>query len=1094
MAAAETVTILFTDLVGSTEHSTSLTPAAADEFRRGHFAVLREVVAATGGTEVKNLGDGLMVAFTSTTAALDCAIGMQRAIARHNRRKSVDVAIRIGLSAGDVSVEEDDYFGEPVIEAARLCALAEGRGILATDVVRLLGQRSNCRFANEREVALKGLPRTATVYDIEWTPDVISSPLPLPPRLPRLPLNGVVGRTHERVILEEAVTLGGGSSGAPRIVLLSGEAGIGKSTLVAWSCRTAFADGAAILYGRCDEDLVVPYQPFVDVLEQLIEHLKEATLTSLGDERLSALVRIVPALRRRLPSVDEARATDPDAERWLLFGAVIALLEEVAAESPVVIVLDDLHWADRQTLQLIRYMASELDGRVLLLATYRDAGLSALHPLTELLAALRREDNVVRIPLAGLRDSEVLAFLEAAAGHAMDETGERLAHAVHRETDGNPFFVAEVLRHLVETKAIAQDESGRWVATRALAEVGLPESLRQVIGARVGRLGTEASRVLFNASVLGQEFDVDTLASISGVSEDSVLEVLEAARTAALVAEVRDTPGRFRFGHALVQHTLYEDLGTTRRARLHRATAEVLERRYRASPESHAAELAHHWLAATRPQEAGRAIGYARAAGDNALQALAPAEAIRWYGEALSLLAFAPDDAERARCLAGLGEAQRQAGDGAFRETLLTAAHLAREVGDAGTLVRAALANNRGWVSRAGVLDQERIDVLGTALEVVHDHETVQRARLLALLALERTFDGNYAARRALSDEALAIARRAGDDATLLEVLLRRPWQSVWMPDTVVELHKESDEVLEIAARVGDPVGKFWAATIRSALSLQLGDIDEVQRCEADKHQLAKAIGQPILEFVNAFSDGWLALLSGDTALADQKATEVLQRGTDTGQPDPLAFYGAQLHHIRWHQGRTVEIADVMAHVVEEHPDIAAFRGGAAHVLMEAGRLDEAAALLAREKASQFQSPKDFLQPAYLDLWARVASGLADAEAAAALYARLAHWPRLVVFTVVTVHGAVAHNLGTLAAVCGRDEEADAHFATALEIHQRMRAPFFIALTQLEWARMLQHRGHPSRADELISSARSLALEHGYGAIERATSTVASNH
>ena len=1085
MPGEETVTILFTDLVGSTERSSTLTPDAANDLRRSHFAVLRDVIAATGGTEVKNLGDGVMVVFSNAASSLECAARMQRAVARHNSRARADLAIRIGISAGDVTVEDGDYFGDPVVEAARLCTLAHGGEILATDVVRLLGRRSGHRFANDRAVELRGIPAPVAVSEVQWEQDDSLSQVPLPSRLPHVPRSGVVGRTPEQAMLRDALE-GETSATIPRIVLLGGEAGIGKSPLIASACHSAFEKGAIVLYGRCDEDLFAAYQPFVEALGHLLTHVDDAVLSALGDARLSALLRVVPDVHRRRPQLTEARATDPDAERWLLFGAVVALLDEVSAAAPVVLVLDDLHWADRPTLQLLRHLSSHVSGRLLLLGTYRDAGLSAAHPLTETLAALTREEHVVRIPLRGFAEGEVVAFLTATAGQEMDEVGERLVYALHRETGGNPFFVAEVLRHLVETGAIVRDGAGRWVPTRALSEAGLPDSVRQVIGARVGRLGDEASRVLHAASILGQEFDVDVLASMVRSTEDAVLEVLEAACGAALVTEDDARPGRFRFAHALVQHTLYEDLGAARRARLHRAAAEVLEARYGAAPGSHAAELARHWIAATKPEESRQAIRYARLAGDHAVEALAPADAVRWYSEALTLLAVTPDDVERARCLSGLGEAQRQVGDGAYRETLLEAARLAHRLGDADTLVRAALANNRGWASRAGVLDTERVEMLQTALDALPEPDSVERARLLALLALERTFDGDYPGRRAMSDEALRIARASGDDATVLEVLLRRPWQTIWMPETVEELHAESNEILALAEGLGDPVGRFWAATVRSSLSLQLGDIAEVARFEAEKRRLAAQIGQPMLEFVIAFSESWFRLLAGDTEEAEARATEALRLGNETGQPDILAFYGSQLHHIRWHQGRTGEIADFMAHVASEIPDVPAFRGAAAHVLVEAGRDRDAAAFLEHEKSLGFPGHEDFLAPAYFDLWARVATALDDVEAAARLYERLAPWARLVIFTVPTVHGAIAHDLATLAAVLGRYDEAEAHFAAALQVHERMRAPFFTALTLLEWARTLRRRAddQSARAETMLCQAHAIASEYGYAAIE----------
>ena len=763
MAATENVTVLFTDLVGSTELSSSLSPQAADEVRRAHFTTLREVIAATGGTEVKSLGDGLMVGFGATVSALACAVTMHQAVDRHNRTADVPLMIRIGISAGDVTVEDSDYFGDPVVEAARLCAAAQGGQILATDVVKLLARRSGYNFATERELELKGLPEPVVAWEVLWESidEGESAGIPLPPRLPPVPQIGVVGRRPEQERLAE--TLKAVASGEPpQVVLVGGEAGVGKSTLTSAWARDAHAQGAVVLYGRCDEDLVVPYRPFVEVLTHYLAHAEDAVISELGDDHLGVLVRLVPALHTRRPDLEATRSSDPDAERWMLYGAVVALIERASRLAPVVLLLDDLHWADRPTLQLLRHCSTTLVGRVVLLGTYRDAELSSSHPLTETLAVLTREPSVTRMALSGLDDDEVVFFVEAAAGQTLDGAAVELAHALYQETDGNPFFVGEVLRHLVETRAIVQDDNGRWIPAQVLSAAGLPESVRQVIGTRVARLGDEATRVLSAASVLGQEFDVALLCAVVGSGEDPVLDVLELAGSAALTAEVRAGPGRFRFTHALIQHTLYDDLGTTRRARLHRAAAEALEASVGGGPGARAGELARHWLAATAPTESSKAVTYARLAGEGALGSLAPAEAIRWYEEALGALAHAPDDTERARCLAGLGEAQRQAGDGACRETLLQAALLAQRIGQVDTLVQAALANNRGFQSGAGFVDAERVAVLAAALDAIGTADSPGRCRLLRCWRWSATYDGDYLGRRALCDEALRIRPPVG--------------------------------------------------------------------------------------------------------------------------------------------------------------------------------------------------------------------------------------------------------------------------------------------------------------------------------------------
>ena len=356
---------------------------------------------------------------------------------------------------------------------------------------------------------------------------------------------------------------------------------------------------------------------------------------------------------------------------------MVGLLAAASQHQPVVLVFDDLQWADKGSLLLLRHLASAAQSmRVLVLGTYRDSELSPTHPLTDALAALHRQRGISYIGLNGLDDTGVVSFLEAAAGQTLDDTAVRLAHTIFRETDGNPFFVGEVLRHLSEIGAIYRDTTGRWVAADSLEQLALPDSLRMVIGARVGRLGKEAGRVLSTASVIGRDFDLDLLVRATNATEDDLLDVLDAAAGVALVRELPGRPGRYLFSHALIQHTIYEDMGPTRQARAHRRVAEALEELCGNDPAARVGELARHWTAATQPIEMTKAIGYSRQAGDAALAALAPADALHHYAQALDLYSQADDpDLSLGLDLAiGLGTAQRQTGDPAFRETLLDAA------------------------------------------------------------------------------------------------------------------------------------------------------------------------------------------------------------------------------------------------------------------------------------------------------------------------------------------------------------------------------------------------------------------------------------
>ena len=272
--AIESATILFTDVVGSTELSQRLSPEEADGVRRGHFSILRQATAEAGGTEIKNLGDGLMVMFTSASAALACGVAMEQRVDQDNRDREHSVGLRVGLSGGEVTREDDDCFGDPVVEAARLCALCEGGQVLATDWVRLTaGRRGHHDYRSLGELTLKGLTDPIQAFEVAWQPltgTENGSSMPLSGRLAVRPVVGVVGREAEMQTMTDTANRVAGGEGR-EVLLVAGEAGMGKTTLVAEAARVAFDKGACVLFGHCEEDLATPYQLFAEALARTFQ-------------------------------------------------------------------------------------------------------------------------------------------------------------------------------------------------------------------------------------------------------------------------------------------------------------------------------------------------------------------------------------------------------------------------------------------------------------------------------------------------------------------------------------------------------------------------------------------------------------------------------------------------------------------------------------------------------------------------------------------------------------------------------------------------------------------------------------------------------
>ena len=1042
---------------------------------------------------MKNLGDGLMVAFTTASAALSCAVRMQQAAARDNRRAERPLGLRIGLSGGEVAQEGGDYFGDAVIEAARLCALSKAGQILVADLVRAMaGRRSAHRFESRGALALKGLPEPVDAVEVVWEPiaelDVAPDEIPLPTRLSYAPATGVIGRHQEAAVLATAFKRAVSGEGR-QVVLLSGEAGLGKTTLAASAARAARDSGACVLLGRCDENLAAPYRPFVEALSHYVANAPEGVLRSHVQVHGAELATLVPALSKRLDALPPPQSSDPDTERYLLFGSVVGLLAEIAAKQPLVFIVDDLQWADTPSLQLLRHLvATDELGSILIVGTYRDTELSASHPLVDALTWLRREPSVSRVELRGLDDTGVIAFVEAAAGHQLDDAAVEFSHALYRETDGNPFFVGEVLRHLYETGSIFQDEGGQWMAAGDVAEMALPDSIREVVSSRIARLGELAERVLAHASVIGKDFDVSLLARVSNCGEDELLDILDAAAAVALVREAPDVAGHYTFSHALIQHTLYQDLGPTRRTRAHRRVGEALEQICGDHPRDRVGELARHWSNATQLVDAGKAISYLRQAGDAALDALAPDDAVRHFSQALQLSGqlSEPEPLLHTDLLLGLGIAQRQVGIPAFRETLLEAAHTALGLGATDRLVTAALANNRGFGS-LGVVDTDRVEVLEAALAAIGKVDTRERALLLATLCNELTY-GPLERRRALADEAKAIARRVGDPATVVQVLYTVHLTALCIPSTLGERLRDTAEALDRAEALGDPVHLYWAAAGNRAAAVQAGDSATGARRLAAMKAVSERLRQPTMRWTTRFHEAADALLAGDSALAEELATEALQIGTDSGQPDAFAFYGAQLIWSRMQQGRLGELVPLVADTVAQNPGVAGFHAALALACVQGGDDGEGSRLVGEAASMGFHRvPMDIAWMAAMVNYSLVAIQLKAKEPAEQLAGLLSPYHEQVAFQGVIGQTPVALCLGGLATLLGRDEDAERYFAEASDLNVRCNMRYAAAHTDFLWGIMLSTRGRPgdmSRARSLLNQAHAVATDGGYGIIE----------
>jgi DNA-binding SARP family transcriptional activator len=898
---------------------------------------------------------------------------------------------------------------------------------------------------------------------------------PLPPPLRRGSTTPYVGRADELVRLEQAIARA--AAGATQIALLGGEPGIGKTRLAGTAALHAHAAGFAVGWGGSSEGLRAPYGPWITALSHLAEHAPEAALAPALVKYGRHLARLLPAL---VPPGDGPAGpeSDPETERYLLFTAVVGLLEALSSSAPLALVLDDLHWADAPSLTLLQHVATATGHLpLLLLVTYRIPEAQRDERLAGVVADLLRVEAVDQLMLGGLTVDDIDVLMTEIAGHDIGPAGHDLAAEIREETGGNAFFVGQILRHLSEAGALARDDAGRWQVRATLAEVGTPDELHTVVLQRIARLGEPVHAVLTLAAVIGRTFDLDLLERIS---DGDPLPALEAAIGAAVITE--PATGRFAFTHAIINHTLYEQLTPSRCSRLHCRVAQAVAE----LPGDHVAELAHHWLAAA-PAHTDDALRAAQRAGDRALEQLAPDEALHWFDRGLELTEGDPGRAaERCDLLIGRGEARRRLG-AEFREDLLEASALAERLGDLDRLTRAALANTLGPFGAAGRRDEERVAALRRALAAVPP-DWPRRARMLAVLGKEEYYGGDPEEGMRLADTALALARTRADPRELARVMA---FTTAISPIAPFARHAALvDELAALGDALDDPELRFRAANARFILAMHRGDRAALDASLTVMLALADAIGQPILRWTALWAQSATCCVAGDLAEAARLTLAAAALARRHSIEDAAVITFGQLMATHAEQDRLAELREPLDRQIASHPDLRLLRLSRGFIDAETGRLAEAAEVLERQRADGFGFGVDRTRAFNLARCADIALRLQARDVAGELYPLLLPYrDQFATVAGISSRGSVELNLGRLACLLGHDDRAAEHLAAAEAAHRAFGAPLLVARTLLARGGWLRDRDETAAADALGESL-ALARRHGGTAIEREASAL----
>ena len=854
--------------------------------------------------------------------------------------------------------------------------------------------------------------------------------LPIPAALARSEHAPLAGRREELAALRD--TWRRAATGAAAVAIVTGDAGSGKTRLLSELAAAVHAEGATVLAGRCMEDGVVAFAPFTEALRPYV-----------AAERDALPEWVVTELARMLPELDPVAATPAGGlqdVRHRLFEAVAAAVGQAARATPVLLVTEDLHWADAATLQMLAHVVRTVGWAPLLVAgSMRDEGSAGA--LRELLGDLVRERRLARVRLGGLSEACVgelaAAWLQGAA------SPPELTAVVHRRTGGNPLFVEELVRHLVESHPAQPADA---LVGAAVGDV--PEGVRAVIDRRLARLPEAAGQAVRVAAVAGEDIELAAVAAACAASDDEVAAGLDAAVAAGLV-DASAQAGRYRFAHALIREAVIAGLTVTRRALLHRRLAQVLE----SHGEERLPEVARHLLDARPLVPADAAAGTALRAAEQALGRLA-------YEDAADLLerASAADlgdrDPLRAEILLALGDALQRSGDApAAALRLREAAAAARTLGEPELLARAALAS-AGLTVKIGAVRADVRALLEEALAAIPETSPL-RPRLQARLAIELYYAQPTALRERLSEEALTAARDVGGRAVLEALEARHV--ALWGPDHTEERFAIAAELSAAARAQGDREAQLQGANWRFVDLLELGRIDEARAAIADHERLAADLRLPAYAWYVPLWRASLALMAGRLDEAERLSEEGERIGRAAHDDNADLLFRIQRLAIRYAAGRLTD-ADYAAIVrgAEHSPARAAWRMWAADIAYERGDAERAADAVLAEVAGLPALPLDAEWLYTATVLGSLAARLGDAASVAVVYPRVLPYRDRVVTTgrAAACAGSAALPIGLMAAALGDRAAAAGHLEEAVRRNDALGAVIFAAAAREALARI----------------------------------------
>lgn len=864
-----------------------------------------------------------------------------------------------------------------------------------------------------------------------------------------------IGRSSELSRAREAVD--SAAAGRPTFLTVAGDPGIGKTRLAEEVISYAELRGFTRAIGRCLEDEGAPaFWPWQQALRSLVEQCD-------GDEIRDALGVNGPVMARILPEVGAVIAgvepapvpADPGQARFQLFDAIAAFLRRLSSIRPLLVLLEDIHWADEPSLKLLQFIASASDReRQLVIGTYRDVELGRHHPLSGAMAELAKSDRAVRISLSGLDHEEIVEMVRSLGG---GEVSEDLVSEIESRTEGNPFFIAEVIR------LVGESGDGSW-------EFAVPQGVREVLGHRLNQLDEETNKTLAMAAVIGREFQLSLLESAAGNMADDVLDAIVEAEEAGLVAELAEQEGLYAFSHALVRETLYQELSTARRAMLHRKVAGAIEEMYKGRLELHLAELAHHLLKSSAPEAAARAVDFLIQAGVYSLSVFAYEDAVKNSKTALEAIELAGIEGgeEECRVLTLLGDAlwRQREGDEA-KKYLNRALEIARRRGRWDDFARALLlvpGRTAGFGFVLDAIDELVVEAIGN----LGKDEVVLRSRLLSLrVSTMAQVEGDVrsvcAERAGYAEEALLLADQTGDAVARVEA---RAVCAIHLasPDRTAERKVWADGIIAISTEAGDWDGVIQGLMIRIATHYELAEIAEARSGIDSMASIVNSDKPLARRWMLNIIRGLDAQLTGRLKEAEECAAANMRLGKASDPHEGLKTIAivALTNVLLAAQGRQQEIAILYAAGARGYKSSLLLRGPVAPLIdiyAQVGEFEKAREWLDALRRQNYFIESDHQWLSNMTYLASAVAKLGDKDAAKTVYERLSSYADrfAVIGSGVACLGSTQRPLGQLAATLGDADLARSHFESGISANRSAGARPYEAHCHRELAEVLMN-------------------------------------